>query len=250
MVMGLCRFCGKTTKLIKAHIVPQKFYTYPIATEEDKQLILVSENKHYKPKCPIGVYDENILCAECDGAFGIYDEEIQKLLLADIRRYKRKDVESLYEIPFTAFDYQKLRLFFVSMLWRASISSNDVFKHIKFGVKYEKLSLAILKDPKLDSDNFALIIMKLKSCEKAPIEKVFIQPTSCRIKGVNFYRFVFSGYRILIKVDGRKLSDGLVAFSLKPNTNLLIMEMEPEEESRFINTITSKHKLLKLENNV
>ncbi len=241
---GVCRFCGQSKKLIKAHVVPEKFFSLDV----QNPLLMIAADKPYETRCPIGIYDENILCADCDNKLGVYDEEAQKLFLTNIGIYKHKD-KDLHEIPPSAYNYEKLRLFFISLIWRASISSMNAFRNVSLGQKFEKMALDILKDPALDrEDLFSVLIFKLKENPDIPLEKVYIEPWSFRCEGARMYSFVFAGYNIHIKVDKRKLNQPIADFFLKSNSNLFILSQNSEQALSLMARITTQHNQLKSNN--
>ena len=241
----LCKFCGEKKKLIDAHIVPKAFYTHFVPNRTN--ILKIQSDIPYELRCPAGFYDKNILCAECDRKLGVYDQEAQKLFLSDISKYKRQEGNfSAYGIPAGIFDYKKLKLFFISMLWRASISSNDSFKFVKLGDKFEAMALKVLRHPELDVINqFSVFIFKYKSVPNIRIERIFIEPIPCRADGINYYEFVFAGYQINIKVDSREFETIFNRICLKPSEELVIVEMLPTEQVSFISQISATHRRLK-----
>ena len=77
--MPTCLFCGRDRKLIAAHIIPRGFYPSP--TEEGTPRLVTNTEGTWPKKSPTGVYDEEILCAECDGYLGTFDQHaLEKLL--------------------------------------------------------------------------------------------------------------------------------------------------------------------------
>jgi hypothetical protein len=221
MNTGVCRLCGEEKQLIKAHIIPQQFFTH-----DRKRLVSVSKDKVFLSKCPVGIYDEGILCGSCDGKLGVFDQEAQTLLLSELSLYK---CENAYIIPATKFNHKKLKLFFISLLWRASVSSVSNFKHVILGDKFEQEALSVLRYPELDrEDLFPVVIFKLSDVHYNAVKGIYIDPTPFRLKDVNMYRFVFAGYTICIKVDDRPL--GLRLPVLRSNCDLLVLEKSPLEE--------------------
>lgn len=244
MSEGLCRFCGEKKKLIKAHVVPGPFYTHYINPKEKTHLITIDKEKSYESRCPTGFYDQNILCEDCDRKIGVYDQEAQQLLFSNINGYKR-EVKGLcaYIIPAQAYDYKKLKLFFISVLWRASISSADPFKNVNLEPEYEKLALEILKNSELENEKtFPVFIFKLKETEGIRIERIFIEPIPYSLYGIKMYKFVFAGYAFYIKVDVRELGLPYSRLILRPNSELVIIERPPIEEIYDVNTISSARK--------
>lgn len=123
--MGICKFCGQEKKLIKAHVIPKKFY---LGLNEDKYLCINSKIGKYTIQQQ-GGYDSNILCADCDNhILGKFDKEGYRVLFDDFSKYKYMQAHpqyKIYQLDNTKFDYAKLRKFFISILWRASISKLD-----------------------------------------------------------------------------------------------------------------------------
>ncbi len=60
--MGICKFCEQEKKLIKAHIIPKKFY---LGLNEDRFLCINSKTAKFTFQQQ-GGYDSNILRADCD----------------------------------------------------------------------------------------------------------------------------------------------------------------------------------------
>ena len=57
-----CKFCGQEKKLIKAHIIPRKFY---LDYKSEKYVGVNSQTGEFVlQQC--GSYDKNILCEDCD----------------------------------------------------------------------------------------------------------------------------------------------------------------------------------------
>lgn len=73
----VCKFCGQEKKLIKAHIIPKKFY---LGLKDDRYLCINSQNCKYMIQQQ-GGYDSNILCEDCDNhILGEFDKEGYRIL--------------------------------------------------------------------------------------------------------------------------------------------------------------------------
>jgi hypothetical protein len=241
MHTGYCKFCGNQKPLIKAHIIPKQFFQIPTGKN---QLIMVDAENSYTKRCLEGVMDDGILCKDCDLAIGQYDQEAQRLLLSDLSKYKNID-KDFYEIPWSEFNYQKIKLFFISLVWRASISSIPFCKGVKLGDKYENMALNILKNLSLDSvDAFPLFIWKYKNVEKVPIERITLEPSRFRLYGRNCCRFIFAGYHINIKMDKQGLPPIFSWLYANPSNPLIILEVSPDKETTLfsqIDRISAEH---------
>src|SRR5208283_1392143 len=129
----ICKYCGDNKKLIKAHTIPAAFFRrlrhgrYP-------PIVLVNKKGEYPKRAPVGVYDNRILCESCESQFGDWDNYAQQLL-----QDPPKDATPIvyggqtmgYEIK--DYKYDVLKLFFVSVLWRASMSEVTFYQRINLG---------------------------------------------------------------------------------------------------------------------
>ena len=77
---GVCRVCNQEKNLIEAHIIPESFFMEIDAPEQPS--ILIEGNKEsYIKRRPKGIYDQNILCLDCEKRFKLADDYAQVLLL-------------------------------------------------------------------------------------------------------------------------------------------------------------------------
>ena len=199
---NICKFCGKEKKLINAHIIPKNFY---IGLVDGKYIGINTKTGKYK-YWQNGNYDSNILCGECDNnILGEFDKESYRILLGDFSKYEKICIApnyTIYKITNDKFNYTKLRKFFVSVLWRASVATSEEWKCINLG-PYEKKALEILKDIKEHDSLFKILIYKNK------INSNFNQQISLgKIKYDKYKAYIIqmAGYYIKIIVDSRRLT--------------------------------------------
>ncbi len=200
--IGTCKFCKNEKQLIKAHIIPRRFY---IGVHNDKYLNINSKTGEYEiSQC--GSYDKNILCAECDdNIIGEFDKEGYKVLFSDFLKHKSLQIWSnykIYQINNNDYDLSKLRKFFVSILWRASISEMKEWMNIKLG-PYEKKAYEILKGTNEHIDLFKILIYK-SSCQNELNQLVLM--TKIKDRMCKTYIIHIAGFLIKIIVDPKRLT--------------------------------------------
>jgi len=223
--MGTCKLCDKDKKLIKAHIIPASSFKdlYPKKGNQDSLKFISTELQHQK-RIPIGLYDKNILCSKCDNLINQYENYSRKILFRRLLKYHPESKEA-YIVP--KYDYPLLKLFILSILWRSSISGIIGFHTYNLG-PYENLFKKAVKnkDEKIVND-ISIVFTKFDSADKNEnrIIKGFLQtPRQCRIEGTNFTILYLSrGYKILVKIDKRKLPIFLKKVELKENKPLIIL---------------------------
>ncbi len=153
--MGYCYYCKQDKDLIKAHVLPRNFYI------KDSSGVYqgIHKNGTYK-NWQCGFYDKEILCGDCDNILGQYDKEAYKLLLnIDTKKQKTEwNGIKVYHYKKEEFDYDKIRKFFIALIWRASISKCGFNGVVNLG-KYEDIALEILKGNKENENLFKVIVL-------------------------------------------------------------------------------------------
>ena len=152
MGKGYCKYCGIEKELCGAHIIPKAFYHI----HDHSYIGLSSKGSIDLVHFQSGLKDYNILCSECDRLLGKYDQYAADILKNKLlnhpmlpKEYSHKKVQ-LYLLTKNDFDYLKLRKFFISLVWRASISK---ICNVSLG-QYENIALEILKGNIKDNPNY------------------------------------------------------------------------------------------------
>jgi hypothetical protein len=198
----LCRFCERQKKLIDAHVIPQCLYA--LRKDRTKPMFTLSKDPGVHPRrSQTGEYDQSILCADCDNKLGLWDEYACDLLVEKIPRQAVKtgpNGQQCYSL--LSYDYDKFKLFFLSVLWRMSISTRPLFRNVKLGAFETQLRQRLSeKDPGVPED-FAVFIYRYVD-EFGSGMTLGTRPE--RLNGIKVYNVGLPGYLAVIKVDGRGL---------------------------------------------
>lgn len=218
--MKKCKFCGNDKRLIKAHIIPEGFFR---RQRQGKKSLEIITNKagEYDKKAPIGVYDQAIVCNDCENIWREWDDYAQKLLaeepLNGQARYR--DAKKIaYMVK--DFDYKKLKLFFISILWRASVSSQSFFSRVSLG-SFEKMAKEFITNNNPgDSEDFSVILSKF--CHPLGKQST-MDPYQYKKSGVNYCRFYLAGYIADIKVDDKPTPMPFSQITISENKPLYII---------------------------
>lgn len=223
----MCNLCGEVKELCNAHIIPKAFY-YAIRRNNETPSLFYIDQLTYPKKIPVGIYDSTILCSQCDNDIGKYDDYAAKLLLnnnSDVIDYNGGKF-----IKIETFDYVKLKLFFLSVIWRASISKNDFFSSIDLG-EYDPIIKSVIAKKQLSCDEyFSCILAKYND----DLSNCITNPCKMRSKdGVNYYRMRIAEYVLLIKIDKRPFHSGLNEYIIQPDKPLIIRYKSFKDSSDF-----------------
>jgi hypothetical protein len=211
-----CRYCGHNKKLIKAHVIPEGFFR---SMREGERAPLLLKQNDYARRSPIGVYDSNILCEDCESIFGPCDEYAQGLLAADLKDFEPiTDGVQILGWRVLAYRYDLLKLFFMSLLWRASVSEMPFYSRIKLGPFEALAKQHIGKSDPGEPEDFAVVLAKFID---APGAAMF-DPHPDRLEGIKYVRFYLGNYVAYIKTDSRPSSQTFSDSVMKPAMPLTI----------------------------
>jgi hypothetical protein len=221
----ICRFCETEQRLIKAHIIPAGFFRR--IGDLSESLEIHSNKAGARPKrAPVGVYDKSILCRPCDNIFSPWDKHAQDVLLRD-----SLDHAAIYNGPtvvgwtIKTFDYRRLKLFFLSLLWRASVSTHEFYRRVSTGPFEKELRAMIAASEPGEPAKFAVILARFDS----PGYTAMLDPHPDRYDSVNYFRFYLAGFVAYIKVDRRPPKEPLADFVLQPDMPVTVLQRSARE---------------------
>ena len=219
-----CRLCEKEKKLIKAHAIPEAFFRLLRKGETPPKLMTNIAGIHPK-KSPIGVYDTGILCRECEDKFESWDDYGIKVLINEIDTFKPiKDGSEIVAYYQDKYDYEKLKLFFISILWRASVSTQSFYSKVNLGPWEEIAKKHILDENSGNGHEFSTVLsLFISKSGRDKLAKTMLDPYMERWEHVNAYRVYLAGVVAYIKVDKRHLPNSLSPLILRKGKPLHIV---------------------------
>lgn len=223
MEKKICKYCGQSKQLCSAHIIPKSFYNL----QKNKRFIgLSNDGTKDLVSCQNGFKDDNILCSDCDKKLGIYDKYAKEILYDKIPQCRRFNTP-LFLMTNEQFDYQRMRLFFISLVWRASISQQDACSQISLGSKYENIALNILKGDISDDDNLFHPLI-FKRTQKYKYHNVVVLGKG-RYSGQWKSSFIFPGYTVDIITNTTPIKNQWAIKSFSMNLNEFVV-LETDED--------------------
>jgi hypothetical protein len=181
----------------------------------------VSDIEGVRPsRSQAGLFDRNILCKACESCFLSWDDYGYKLLTTPFDdSYYMVSERTVIGYSFPNVDYPKAKLFFISMLWRASVSALPFFDAVRLGKFEDSARSLILNAEPGEPEQFAVALFKFVYQGRHP---GFLSPNRIRVEGVSFYRFYFGDYMALIKVDRRTTPDPYASLILRPSPGFVV----------------------------
>ncbi len=214
----LCKFCNREfPKLIESHIIPKALFAFGGKSAERVSSKIISyDAEDFPKKAPQGVYDSNLLCFECEGIFQKWDDAAITFFQRDLKNtYPQTLLTTEYTHPI--YQYNELKLFFLSIIWRGHHSTQSFYKNVNLGEMHERSIKAALENADAgNSDPYSILIQRFNTNRAAA--KIMIAPRllkKYRDIRLNYYEMVFARFIVWVKVDNRKwpkiLEDGIMS---------------------------------------
>ena len=225
----VCKLCGQEKNLVKAHVIPRSFYDQ-VSDPQSGALVLSNASGKYPYNIHSGIYDRTIVCNDCESKFSTPDDYAKRFFRDQVNSWAEivheKDIIG-YEVE--SFDYSKLKMFFISTMWRASVSQQDIFKRVSLGPFENVAKSMILSNYPGSEEEFSVVIQRYEGEIKIIFDPYFIRD----LKGANFYKMYLPGFAILIKVDQRKTPEELKHFQLRDGTPLVVLSRQLTSSKDF-----------------
>lgn len=215
-----CKFCLRNRKLVRAHVIPNSFYR-PLMEDDGFAWVASNRSGTYPSKRSTGIYDHDLVCEECESLFSPWDLYGKQFLLDrnwDSEERFRARGESLALIVHD-YDYRKLKLFFLSVLWRSAVSTQPFFKRVDLGPQLDLLHSLLAKQIPGTKDDFAVNIARFEPTRTRHVDPKygFLNPGKICYGPVNYIRFWLSDFTVIVKVDRRPATEPLKSFCLAPD---------------------------------
>lgn len=239
--MKFCRLCEKRIDFADSHIIPRSFFT-PLHEGKKVPQVVTDKSGVLPKRSPTGEYDPEILCNGCEPLFSEWDDYGKTILLDEIKRAEAvKDIEGLVAYRLEKINIPRLRMFLISVLWRAAVSGREFFEKIELG-KFENIARnRILERLPGPVEEFGIIIAKW---DDTWIE-IVSNPYMTKIGGVDFAVIMMLDYVCYIKADDRNTPSEEYPFLLgaTPDVLVLVRSFHDSQDREIISGLA--HKFLK-----
>ena len=129
---------------VRAHIIPKSFYNLDYSQPIPLH-ILTNSDSGYDGKSFTGIYDSTIVTEKGERVFSGWDNYAHQLLVADRDELSEvRDGGEVLCLRAPQYRYDQLKLFVLSVLWRASVSGQPYFAKVRLGPHEEPIRQALL----------------------------------------------------------------------------------------------------------
>jgi len=183
-----CRLCLNEAPLCNSHIIPEWCFKC-IYDETHHALHIVPDPDEPTIKIQKGLR-ERLLCSRCEGQFATYEKYVREIIFGGTELLISQQDNALH---INECDYEKLKLFQLSILWRAGIANGKDFENVNLG-PHEEIIHKMLFDrrPGLSTD-YGCMMSLLLDDDGQLFKGIIVAPEKIKKHGFYCYRFIFSG---------------------------------------------------------
>jgi hypothetical protein len=238
-----CRLCNRDSKVVASHIVPE--FLYKALYDEKHRFIELSLKQGERDRLKQKGLREPLLCEQCEQKLSVHEDYMSKLMHGGVPVSIDPDGEHL---RLSGLDYQKLKLFQLSILWRASVSNLKPFAEVDLGPHEAKIQEMLLCDEPGSAASYGCVMSALMN-ERDVLQGLVVPPTRAKLMGHHAYRFVFGGLVFVYVVTGASLQRFLVQAFAQPNGTVLLRRQQVSEMGFLMDTFDKLRQQGKLESN-
>jgi hypothetical protein len=221
-----CNLCGETAILVKSHIIPKSCFR---SIRGQGAKTFAGDPGIREEYVRNGIWDR-IVCGACENKFNDPDAYAKFVLLDEGKvpshfprvavRPRNEDGVREQFLEFKGIDYGRFKLFFLSLLWRMSVSDHAFFSKVQLPKeRMDLVSRMVQESDPGDPDEFCVTIAKFREHEPA---RIGMQPRIDEFYGLRVCRVGFEGYTALIKTNDAITPAVMVPYVLKPGRRLKV----------------------------
>lgn len=221
---AVCKLCKLPQILRNSHVISEFLYESMYDEKHRFRSLGVGEYPEYEQK---GLR-EPLLCDDCETKLSVW-EGYAKALLSGKVPLKFEPMGEATSV--SGIDYTLFKLFQLSVLWRAGVSTLPFFSRVQLGPHEEPIRLMLLSNDPGKPDQYGCLMWetRLQGTAVAPI----IQPTPSRVATAKGYRFTFGGFLWAYVVANHRQSDLLQTIVVNPSGRMIIGRGDLETAPMF-----------------
>ena len=194
-----CELCQQPAELCRSHVIPE--WAYEGAYDHKHKYVAFDVLNQKKGKPQQKGERENLLCKTCETVFSVWENYAKGVWHQTTGQWRHLDGGGLWG---TDLDYQKLRLFLLSVLWRFDVAMGDIGENVLLGPHSEKIRLMLLEKVAPDPTVYPCMMMRVLEGEQW--KRVGLRwPIKGRWDGQRAYSAAFRGIGLLYIVGKRRL---------------------------------------------
>lgn len=226
-----CKLCQKEATLRNSHIIPE--FVYGALYDEKHRFHVLSTAKETKNTFKQKGICEKLLCSGCESQLSEHERYVSLVFRGEVPLSIKKDQRIIHV---EGLNYSSFKLFALSVLWRAGVSSLPVFKEVQLGPHEEVLRKMVRSSDPGAPEEYPFTLAPVLHKGRAQFD-VILKPTKVRLESHQTYRFLFGGLAWVFVVSKHKLPATIVPAILSREGHLIMLEMEVGNMPFIVNMV-------------
>ncbi len=226
--------CGAERKLIRAHVIPEAFFRVQ-RVDGEPPLLITNVAGHFPKRAPIGVYDERILCRDCEDGFQAVDDYGINVLL---RRFDElfhpvEEAGRIVAFESDSVDQALLLRFLIAVLWRASVSTQPFYKGVQLGTHESRAAAIVKSHDSPMADLFGAVVSRWRTTgDLDGAADGMLDPICEQLMGVTTYRVYFGRIVVWVRVSALKFPAPMNRIELgsKPTLSVITRDFSKSKD--------------------
>jgi hypothetical protein len=193
--------------------------------DEKHRMHVLSASAHVRDRLAQSGLWESLLCQNCESRISLWERYAAGVLEGGVELTVRRDGAFVHV---SGLDYASFRLFQLSVLWRAAVSSLPFFRNVQLGRHAEQIRALLLAGKPGRHLRYGCLMFGLKFMSGS-LNAVVIQPTVQRLHGQRAFRFVFGGFLWVYLVANHDVAAPLSQGILSPTGSLMFLVKDARE---------------------
>lgn len=223
-----CKLCHKKKKLRNSHIIPEYFYKYTYSSSHKVSVVSTGKISREFLNLQKGLR-EKLLCQDCEQLFSPWEKYVCETLFMT----PQKGQSNNHLIKIEGLDYKKFKLFGLSLIWRASVSSNRFFRDINLGSHENTIRNKLIQNEPGDEIEYPMVLSAIRM-DNAPIIDLITEPETLSDDGFTYFRFFLGSFFWVFVISENASAFRLSDFYLKQDGTVLIPKMAAEKMEFFL----------------
>lgn len=214
----VCRLCQQDRRLCNSHIIPEFIYNQAMYDEKHRFFVVPGnpgKPVQYRQK---GIH-ERLLCQECETRLSRHENYVRRMLYGELA-FAASSKEDHYSL--SGLEYQHVRLFYLSILWRMGVSSLPMFAAVSLGTHADRLRAMILSDDPGRPESYGFIAVA-PFIDGKFYPDFILEPECMTRGGHHIYRAVIGGLLLLFLVSSHPVDPEVQRAFVQPDGTWMIM---------------------------
>lgn len=235
-----CALCLYERPIRQSHIVPE--FLYLGLYDEKHRFEKISADPNESNRTLQKGLRESLLCDECEGLFAKWERYASMVFRGGTPIAVKQSENHLF---LSGLDYHSFKLFQMSILWRAGVSTLPAFAQVKLGPHAERLRIMLLGSDSGRPDQYGCLLFMVMH-ERELVQGLVVPPTWARLVQHKVYRFVFGGLAFLYVVTSGTIQRFISEHFIQPTGTAIVRLQQIQEMKYLVNAFTEFSNLGKL----